>query len=180
MKRRDFVRLGCATMIATGAGTLRPAFGESLGLQQVSGSSQHLMVPLESKATGSAANFTLQIAPMLVELAPQVVVSTIGYSNQVPGPLLRVREGQSVTVDVVNNTDVPEYVHWHGLFTPLRSGWGGGRRHAPGPAAWQAQLSIRGQACGFAMVPLAHRSHDGSASGRLHRPVRIFHDRFRE
>jgi FtsP/CotA-like multicopper oxidase with cupredoxin domain len=76
------------------------------------------MVPLEAKATGHAADFTLQIAPMMVELAPQVVISTIGYSNQVPGPLLRAREGQLVTVDVVNDTDVPEYVHWHGLFVP--------------------------------------------------------------
>ena len=55
---------------------------------------------------------------MMVELAPQVVISTIGYNNKVPGPLLRVREGQPVTVDVVNDTDVPEYVHWHGLFVP--------------------------------------------------------------
>ena len=122
MKRRDFVRLGWATMIATGAGKLRPAFGKSPGLEQVPGPTQHPMAPLEPKAadrgTGRAADFTLQIAPMMVELAPQVVISTIGYSNKVPGPLLRVREGQRVTVDVVNDTDVPEYVHWHGLFVP--------------------------------------------------------------
>ena len=106
-------------MIATGAGKLRPAFGESPGVQQVSGLLQHAMaVPLEPKTTGHAADFTLQIAPMMVELAPQVVISTIGYSDKIPGPLLRVREGQSVTVDIVNNTDVPEYVHWHGLFVP--------------------------------------------------------------
>jgi FtsP/CotA-like multicopper oxidase with cupredoxin domain len=96
-------------MIATGAGKLRPAFGESL---------QHLMMPLEPKTTDRGADFTLQIAPMMVELAPQVVISTIGYNNKVPGPILRVREGQAVTVDVVNDTDVPEYVHWHGLFVP--------------------------------------------------------------
>jgi FtsP/CotA-like multicopper oxidase with cupredoxin domain len=118
VKRRDFVRLGWATVIATGAGKLRPAFAKTPGLQQLPGQHQHRMMPLESKDTGRAADFTLQIAPMLVELAPQVVISTIGYSNKVPGPLLRVREGQSVTVDVVNDTDVPEYVHWHGLFVP--------------------------------------------------------------
>jgi FtsP/CotA-like multicopper oxidase with cupredoxin domain len=119
MKRRDFVRLGWATMIATGAGKLRPAFGKSLGLQQVPGLPQHAMVlPLEPNATESAADFSLRIAPMMVELAPQVVISTTGYSNKVPGPLLRMREGQRVTVDVVNDTDVPEYVHWHGLFVP--------------------------------------------------------------
>ena len=81
-------------MIATGAGKLQPTFAQS------------------------PADFTLRIAPMMVELAPQVVISTIGYNNQVPGPLLRVREGQPVAVDVVNDTDVPEYVHWHGLSVP--------------------------------------------------------------
>jgi FtsP/CotA-like multicopper oxidase with cupredoxin domain len=122
VKRRDFVRLGWATVIASGAGKLRPAFGEAQGLQQVPAPSEHRMAPLEPKAaepaTRPAADFTLQIAPMMVELAPQVVISTIGYSNKVPGPLLRMREGQRVTVDVVNDTDVPEYVHWHGLFVP--------------------------------------------------------------
>jgi len=78
------------------------------------------MVPLEPHATEHAADFSLRIAPMMVELAPQVVLSTIGYSNKVPGPLLRMREGQSVTVEVVNDTDVPEYVHWHGLFVPRK------------------------------------------------------------
>ena len=73
---------------------------------------------MEPKAHERAADFTLRIAPMTVELAPQVVLSTIGYSNQVPGPLLRMREGQPVAVEVVNDTDVPEYVHWHGLFVP--------------------------------------------------------------
>ena len=117
MNRRDFVWLGCATVIGAGAGKLRPAFAESLG--HVPGPLQHSMIAApEAKATGRAADFTLRIAPMMVELAPQVVISTIGYGNKVPGPLLRVREGQPVTVDVVNDTDVPEYVHWHGLFVP--------------------------------------------------------------
>jgi FtsP/CotA-like multicopper oxidase with cupredoxin domain len=96
-------------MIAMGASTLRPALAQSLGLRQA------LLAP---KAAERAAVFRLQIAPMMVELAPQVVLSTIGYSNQVPGPLLRVREGEAVSVEVVNDTDVPEYVHWHGLLVP--------------------------------------------------------------
>ncbi|HEV2700027.1 MAG TPA: multicopper oxidase domain-containing protein [Steroidobacteraceae bacterium] len=101
MNRRDFVRLGCATVIATKAGTAESAVAQPA-----------------SKANGSHPEYTLQIAPVMVELAPQVVLSTIGYSNQVPGPLIRVREGQTVAVEVVNDTDVPEYVHWHGLLVP--------------------------------------------------------------
>ncbi|MGA2535291.1 MAG: multicopper oxidase domain-containing protein [Terracidiphilus sp.] len=110
-------------MIATGAGKLRPAFGKPPDLRQDPGPTRHSMAPLEPKAsepktTEHGADFTLQIAPMLVELAPQVVLSTIGYNNKVPGPLLRMREGQPVIIDVVNHTDVPEFVHWHGLFVP--------------------------------------------------------------
>jgi FtsP/CotA-like multicopper oxidase with cupredoxin domain len=123
MNRRDFVRLGWATVIAGGAGKLRPALAQPLSLPQMQGAQPHRMAAaLEPKPTGHfvgrAADFSLRIAPMMVELAPQVAISTIGYSNQVPGPLLRMREGQRVTVDVLNETDVPEYVHWHGLFVP--------------------------------------------------------------
>src|SRR5580658_2842942 len=119
MNRRDFVRLGWATVIGAGAGKLRPAFAESLALRHVPAAPQHPQVAMsEPKASGSAADFVLRIAPTMVELAPQVVISTIGYSNKVPGPLMRMREGQPVTVEVVNDTDVPEFVHWHGLFVP--------------------------------------------------------------
>src|SRR5215469_580246 len=118
MNRRDFVRLGWATAIATGADKLRPSFAQSPAIRHVPGPPQHAMATFEPKATGQAADFTLQIAPVMVELAPQVVISTIGYSNKVPGPLLRVREGKRISIDVLNDTDVPEYVHWHGLFVP--------------------------------------------------------------
>src|SRR5580692_1985327 len=118
MSRRDFVRLGLATVIATGAGRLRPAFAQTLATGQGPESLPHPMLASEPKATASAADFMLRIAPMIVELAPRVAISTIGYSNKIPGPLLRVREGQRIAVEVVNDTDVPEYVHWHGLFVP--------------------------------------------------------------
>src|SRR4029077_1528628 len=64
------------------------------------------------------ADITLRIAPVTVELAPDRVISTIGYNDTSPGPVLRMREGVPVTVDVVNDTDVPEQVHWHGLLVP--------------------------------------------------------------
>ena len=122
MNRRDFVRLGCATVIGAAGDQLRPALGESVAGGQVPAPLQPPMKSTLGRDAGDAikgaTDFTLRIAPMLVELAPQVVISTIGYSNKVPGPLLRMREGQRATVEVVNDTDVPEYVHWHGLFVP--------------------------------------------------------------
>ena len=38
-----------------------------------------------------------------------------------PGPLLRMMQGRSVTVDIHNHTANPEIVHWHGLFLPVRN-----------------------------------------------------------
>jgi hypothetical protein len=76
------VRFGSATVIATGAGMLRPAFAQPPALREVLRPLQHPMAAaLEPRATGRAADFTLRIAPMMVELAPQVVISTIGYSK---------------------------------------------------------------------------------------------------
>src|ERR1700733_5788238 len=63
----------------------------------------------------SKADYTLRIAPVTVELAPDHILSTIGYNDTSPGPVLRMREGKTVSVDVINDTDVPELVHWHGI-----------------------------------------------------------------
>jgi len=64
------------------------------------------------------ADITLRIAPVTVELTPDRIISTIGYNGTSPGPVLRMREGVPVTVEAINDTDVPEYVHFHGLFIP--------------------------------------------------------------
>ena len=72
----------------------------------------------QQQAPISKPDFSLEIGPVTVELAPKNLVKTTGYNGSVPGPILRVREGQTVCVDVFNNTSVPELVHWHGLYVP--------------------------------------------------------------
>jgi len=66
--------------------------------------------------TPAAADYTLEIAPVTIDLSPRHRVTTTAYNGQVPGPLLRFKENRPVTIDVVNRTDRPEVVHWHGLF----------------------------------------------------------------
>jgi FtsP/CotA-like multicopper oxidase with cupredoxin domain len=63
-------------------------------------------------------DYTLEIAPIKLELAPGKVIHTVAYNGSVPGPLLRLPEGTPVAIDVVNGTDTPEFVHWHGLHIP--------------------------------------------------------------
>jgi FtsP/CotA-like multicopper oxidase with cupredoxin domain len=64
------------------------------------------------------ADVRLEIAPFKLEIAPKKMIHTVAYNGRVPGPLIRWPEGKPITIDVVNNTDVPEIVHWHGLWIP--------------------------------------------------------------
>src|ERR1700690_1538884 len=65
---------------------------------------------------GSPPDYTLTIAVKPIELAPNRILSTTTYNGQFPGPLLRLKEGQRVTIDIHNQTDRPEQLHWHGQF----------------------------------------------------------------
>ena len=71
-----------------------------------------------SEITTEKADYTLRIGTGLVELAPGHIISTTLYNDQFPGPLLRLKEGQRVVVDIHNDTDTPELVHWHGQMIP--------------------------------------------------------------
>ncbi len=62
--------------------------------------------------------YRIDITPCTVELSHNNFLKTIGYNGQVPGPLLRMREGSACIVEVTNRTGDPEVVHWHGLRLP--------------------------------------------------------------
>jgi FtsP/CotA-like multicopper oxidase with cupredoxin domain len=76
--------------------------------------------PQANSIDGSSgkADVTLRIGPVLVDIAKDHTISTIGYNGSVPGPLIRLREGVPVIVDLFNDTDSPELVHWHGHIIP--------------------------------------------------------------
>jgi FtsP/CotA-like multicopper oxidase with cupredoxin domain len=69
-------------------------------------------------AESSRADYTLRIAASPIKIAPKRIISTVTYNGQFPGPLLRFKEGQQVTVDVFNDTDTPEQLHRHGRMVP--------------------------------------------------------------
>jgi len=63
----------------------------------------------------SKPDHTLNIQPCTIEIAPGVSVKVDAYNGQVPGPILRLKEGVPVTIDVTNSTSHPDITHWHGL-----------------------------------------------------------------
>jgi FtsP/CotA-like multicopper oxidase with cupredoxin domain len=64
------------------------------------------------------ADYSLEIAPYSLQVSAKHSIKTIAYNEQVPGPLIRLKEGQPATIEVVNRTAGEEIVHWHGLFLP--------------------------------------------------------------
>ena len=80
--------------------------------------SLHAALPMQIKKTASAgekATHSIRIAPGTFEIGPGIRIETLAYNGQIPGPLLRLREGVPVDIDVTNAGPDQEIVHWHGL-----------------------------------------------------------------
>jgi CopA family copper-resistance protein len=45
---------------------------------------------------------------------------TVAVNGSVPGPLVRLKEGQAVKLNVTNNLDEDSSIHWHGLLVPFQ------------------------------------------------------------
>jgi FtsP/CotA-like multicopper oxidase with cupredoxin domain len=63
---------------------------------------------------GDSDELGLRIAPVAKRLGG-VTVRMLAYNGSIPGPILRVRQGSELAVDVVNDGDLETTVHWHGL-----------------------------------------------------------------
>jgi FtsP/CotA-like multicopper oxidase with cupredoxin domain len=99
--RRDFLRLTSAALL-TGAG---------VAVVTTTGCS--------TNQAGGKADYTLHIGRSQVEVAPGRTVTTTTYNGQFPGPLVRLTEGKQAVIDVFNDTDTPEQLHWHGQTLPV-------------------------------------------------------------
>jgi FtsP/CotA-like multicopper oxidase with cupredoxin domain len=56
----------------------------------------------------------LRIGPVAKRIG-DATVRMLAYNGSIPGPTLRVPEGAVVLVDIVNEGDMENTVHWHGL-----------------------------------------------------------------
>jgi FtsP/CotA-like multicopper oxidase with cupredoxin domain len=70
-------------------------------------------------ARRSRPDYSLRIEPCTLDIGKGVQIKTIAYNGQVPGPLLRLKEGAPMTIDVTNASDHDDIVHWHGLASDI-------------------------------------------------------------
>jgi manganese oxidase len=75
-------------------------------------------VPLAPRMDGRVKVFDLTCKKVQWETAPGQRTEAWTYNGMVPGPLIRVREGDRVRVNVTNALDQSTSVHFHGLSLP--------------------------------------------------------------
>jgi CopA family copper-resistance protein len=65
----------------------------------------------------SGTEFQLEIGPVPMNVTGRPMTAT-GINGQIPAPILRWREGDTVTLAVTNRLSEPTSIHWHGVRTP--------------------------------------------------------------
>jgi FtsP/CotA-like multicopper oxidase with cupredoxin domain len=69
-------------------------------------------------AADGAKEFTLVAAEATWEIAPGQVKRAFAFNGMIPGPTIRVNEGDKLRIFVKNDLPEPTAVHWHGMVLP--------------------------------------------------------------
>ncbi len=104
LPRRDFVRIASGMSVAAGLG-LRPAELFASIAKPDSAAEPFTEVHLTIGRHGFTVDDRSSDAPMI--------------GGSIPGPLLRLREGQDAVIHVTNELDEVTSLHWHGLLLPF-------------------------------------------------------------
>jgi FtsP/CotA-like multicopper oxidase with cupredoxin domain len=105
--RRVFLQHGTIALGFQVAATTMPLLGKNAAA--------------EDAAVTAKSDYTLNLQSASIEIAPGVSVNTVTYNGQVPGPVLRLREGTPTIIDVNNSSPHADIVHWHGLANDSRN-----------------------------------------------------------
>jgi plastocyanin len=85
----------------------------------------------QATAEPQLREFTLTASEFDWELTTDVTVRVWGHNGQMPGPELRVSEGDTVRVTLRNELSVPTTIHWHGINVPNAMDGVAGLNQAP-------------------------------------------------
>jgi FtsP/CotA-like multicopper oxidase with cupredoxin domain len=74
--------------------------------------------PLKPTIEKGVKVFDIEAAPIKWETSKGEFVDAYAYNGQIPGPQIRVHQGDKVQVNFTNNIPEPSTIHFHGLNTP--------------------------------------------------------------
>ncbi|KGB56025.1 Copper-resistance protein CopA precursor [Sphingopyxis sp. LC81] len=108
MERRRFVSGALGGGAAAAMAAWFPAWAQPV--------SSGITAPLP---TVSGNDITLRIARQTMRIDGKIS-RAIGINGTVPAPLVRLKEGQTARLTVVNDLDEDSSIHWHGLILPFQ------------------------------------------------------------
>jgi FtsP/CotA-like multicopper oxidase with cupredoxin domain len=74
--------------------------------------------PLAFRQENGVKVFELTARPVKWNILDDVTVTAWSYNGTVPGPMIRVTEGDAVRIVVKNELPEPTTIHWHGIEVP--------------------------------------------------------------
>lgn len=72
-------------------------------------------LPIQPRLVNGVKVFDLEASVIEWPILPDQSVEAYAFNRQVPGPRIRVMEGERLRINVTNNLPDPTSVHWHGL-----------------------------------------------------------------
>lgn len=93
------------------------AAGTGIALETLFPLGTWAMLASESSRTNTGLTINLVISKVALEIDSKAATPTT-VNELLPGPLLRFREGETVTIHVTNQLDETTSIHWHGLLVP--------------------------------------------------------------
>ena len=72
---------------------------------------------VEAQKTLTGNRLDLTVGPVPINITGRARTAT-AVNGTVPAPILRFREGETVTINVTNRLDEPTSIHWHGVRLP--------------------------------------------------------------
>lgn len=106
--RRQLLRGAAAIGAGAAAGSLLPSWAQSAAPG-----------PISTLPTLSGPDIELSISHMPVTIDGKTS-HAVTINGTVPGPLIRLKEGQTVRLSVTNTLDEETSIHWHGLLVPFQ------------------------------------------------------------
>lgn len=110
----------CSTEQATTAGHAGHDMGaDQSATQQPAAPSQPMTASGDNAMEVLTGNtFTLTAKESMLHLDDQTMKTAWTYNGTVPGPQLRVKQGETISVTLKNELPEPVTIHWHGLPVP--------------------------------------------------------------
>lgn len=78
-----------------------------------------LVISMLSIFSLHAGEYNITVDPVTIDTG-SFTRTGVGYNGASPGPVLRFKEGEDVTINVTNNLSESTSIHWHGLILPYQ------------------------------------------------------------